>query len=338
MDFLQNLANQIKFLCDINGISVNKMLSECDAGERTYHNIKAGSAPSIDKIYKIAKYFNVSVDFLLGAKIYDQEKEMSNNALKTSEYFVAYVDILGASELMKKNDVVFLKNLKTIFEDVLYNIKTFKDFKDINVDIKARIFSDNIIFAVKKTSCDKDDFTNLYFLTVCVADFQKRCLLEHSILLRGGLSVGQLCITDNFVFGSALVRAYFLESNIAIYPRIIIDDDLLSECRWINLYDDLKYIDFDGCYFVNYLTKLTDEEKDILSNYCQRYWLDFTIDKNNNRQTDLKIKQKRLWFQNYFRDYVELNKEISQSQSKARIAANEEQSVPHIVKKKPRHT
>lgn len=63
---LQETAKLIKELCDTHGISVNKMLTESGAGARTYYNILAGSHPSTDKVSKIADYFNVSVDYLLG--------------------------------------------------------------------------------------------------------------------------------------------------------------------------------------------------------------------------------------------------------------------------------
>ena len=66
MSNLQITADRIKLLCDKVGISVNKMLVDSTAGARTYHNILAGSHPSSDKLAKIADYFNVSTDYLLG--------------------------------------------------------------------------------------------------------------------------------------------------------------------------------------------------------------------------------------------------------------------------------
>ncbi len=63
---LQIAATRIKQLCVKHNISINKMLTESGAGARTYHNIMAGSHPSTDKASKIADYFNVSVDYLLG--------------------------------------------------------------------------------------------------------------------------------------------------------------------------------------------------------------------------------------------------------------------------------
>lgn len=66
MSNLQALADRIKLLCDTNHLSINELLIKSQAGARTYHNIKAGSAPSIDKLECIADYLNVSVDYLLG--------------------------------------------------------------------------------------------------------------------------------------------------------------------------------------------------------------------------------------------------------------------------------
>ncbi len=68
-DFMENVqitAQRIKELCDKHNVSINKMLQECNAGTRTYHNILSGSIPSADKILKIAEFFGVSTDYLLG--------------------------------------------------------------------------------------------------------------------------------------------------------------------------------------------------------------------------------------------------------------------------------
>ncbi len=66
MQSIQSTAKRIKELCDMKGISINKMLIESGAGARTYHNMLAGSYPSMDKAAKIADYLDCSIDYLLG--------------------------------------------------------------------------------------------------------------------------------------------------------------------------------------------------------------------------------------------------------------------------------
>jgi hypothetical protein len=54
------------------------------------------------------------------------------------------------------------------------------------------------------------------------------------ILLRGGICVGDISMdpdprSDEIVFGPAMVRAYELERDAAVYPRIVIDRELIKE-------------------------------------------------------------------------------------------------------------
>lgn len=60
------LYQRIKELCAERGISINKLESELGFGFSSIQKWKNTSSPSMDKILKIATYFNVSVDYLLG--------------------------------------------------------------------------------------------------------------------------------------------------------------------------------------------------------------------------------------------------------------------------------
>jgi hypothetical protein len=46
------------------------------------------------------------------------------------------------------------------------------------------------------------------------------------LLIRGAVTIGDIVHDDSIVFGPALNRAYELESQQAIYPRIILDPDI----------------------------------------------------------------------------------------------------------------
>lgn len=60
------LYQRIKKLCDERGITINKLEKEIGVGYSSIQKWKNTYNPSMDKINKIANYFNVSLDYLLG--------------------------------------------------------------------------------------------------------------------------------------------------------------------------------------------------------------------------------------------------------------------------------
>jgi hypothetical protein len=48
-------------------------------------------------------------------------------------------------------------------------------------------------------------------------------------LVRGGVTVGDIIHTSDFVFGPALNRAYEIENTLAIYPRVLVDPLIIQE-------------------------------------------------------------------------------------------------------------
>jgi hypothetical protein len=78
-------------------------------------------------------------------------------------------------------------------------------------------------------------------------------------LMRGGIAVGDLIHDDDMVFGPALNRALELESKIAKYPRIIVDDDVAKIGDARNIISEeggLKFLDpFTTAYFGNWINQ-----------------------------------------------------------------------------------
>jgi transcriptional regulator with XRE-family HTH domain len=70
------LVEQIEILCAVKGTSINAMLNSCGVGRNFMDNLKKGSIPAVDKLIKIADYFGVTVDYLLGKE--DIEKALSS--------------------------------------------------------------------------------------------------------------------------------------------------------------------------------------------------------------------------------------------------------------------
>lgn len=57
---------RIKELCSRKNITISKLESELGFGNSSIKKWEKSSSPSIDKILKVAKYFDVSIDYLLG--------------------------------------------------------------------------------------------------------------------------------------------------------------------------------------------------------------------------------------------------------------------------------
>ncbi|MCD8382274.1 MAG: helix-turn-helix domain-containing protein [Clostridiales bacterium] len=61
------LYRQIKTLCAAKGISIAKLERECDLGNATVRRWEnEDRSPSLESVRRVADYFGVSVDFLLG--------------------------------------------------------------------------------------------------------------------------------------------------------------------------------------------------------------------------------------------------------------------------------
>jgi len=60
-----NLVEKVKKLCEERGISVPKLEKELGFGNGAIYNWDK-SSPSIDKVAKVAQFFGVTTDYLLG--------------------------------------------------------------------------------------------------------------------------------------------------------------------------------------------------------------------------------------------------------------------------------
>lgn len=61
------IYTRIKELCAENNITINKLESELGMSQYSIGRWKNSTCPTIDKISKIAEYFHVSIDYLVGA-------------------------------------------------------------------------------------------------------------------------------------------------------------------------------------------------------------------------------------------------------------------------------
>lgn len=211
------------------------------------------------------------------------KKVKEQTKLKPSNYVIAYLDILGATEYMRNDSQQFLKDLKSIYEKASMDINFTKVVHKKNIFIK--IFSDNILIAVKTSRNDINRTNKIVTVANLVGNIYDNAL-EYGYLIRGCITEGEFFRDKLFVFGKALVEAVEIEEKIAIYPRIIVQNNLHSEIpRFVIKDNDGKY--YLHSFVINGFRKHKEFRNKILIQLKKFY------DKES-------IRQKIMWLINYF--------------------------------------
>lgn len=156
---------------------------------------------------------------------------------------VAFIDILGFSEIVAANDKsqdndIFndlnnalneaLKKSIDIQKQLLKSVGEMMG-EDIVGKFKHKQFSDNIYFSFDYQ--DESELDLAFFFVVSNSILYQRTMLSKGYYVRGGIAEGQNFVGENLIFSKALIKAYELESKWANYPRIIIDKPLIEKVK-----------------------------------------------------------------------------------------------------------
>ena len=240
------------------------------------------------------------------------------NSFGMQDYFIIYFDILGYKNIVnQKNKEKDLSLLTTINDCIVLSKNLFSAMKNtpINCDIKMKVFSDNFFY------CSVKDYIPLITFIGCL----QCALIQFNTFIRGSLSFGSIVYNDDFIFGKGLIDAFENESEIAVFPRIIVDNSFFAGAAKIETknknapisINDIRSVlrhffnvDFDNNEFIDYLG--------IMKNYRDNAYtgsetynfqkLLYEHGKNicNNLMTENKIiLQKYHWCCNYHNKFCE---------------------------------
>jgi len=220
---------------------------------------------------------------------------------KSKKCYVAFLDIMGFASFVENETPEKVENILSEF---------------INSPIPGgdtlnyNILSDTIIISVS-LELDSGEPKHcmqiqqeLQILLMTVTHIQKSSIIGYSGLpVRGGIAIGDFFIDNekNIMFGKGLIAAHKIESSLAIYPRIIVDSEILVGMKKTG---DRSYPikrDFDGLFHVNYLCTLEPTNDGTLMG-VYRDWLkkhrDYII-KNLADEKNIKIATKYHWMEAY---------------------------------------
>jgi hypothetical protein len=136
-------------------------------------------------------------------------------------------------------------------------------------DWSVKFFSDNLVLGYACDTPAVDVATAALFVIRCVQRYQLRMVIN-GLFLRGGLTIGPLCLTDEIIFGKALIESYHLEEATAVVPRVVLSESLSQMAveafqtgTWSAAITAGGALcrDIDGWWFVNYLQAAIENQK-----------------------------------------------------------------------------
>jgi len=208
----------------------------------------------------------------------------STMTIQLGNHFVAFIDILGFSEMVRSDceSSEPPRFLQLLYNSHLQAIGLFG--KDLQADLIQ--FSDSIVFS------KPFDLSKIEGFVDAIATWQKSLLLN-GLLCRGGISFGKHFMKDKFLFSKAMIDAYFIENSLARFPRVVVSNDLLQLTNTTIKINPNKLLkEDDGATFVNYLQWTDETEKNQLKEAVAR--LTNEVDKLSS-----SVQEKLRWLTRY---------------------------------------
>lgn len=213
--------------------------------------------------------------------------------------YIAVLDLLGFKCALNKYDC---ETIASFFDEVNneYIISFDKTKKPIvdHKDIHIKVMSDTVCIYIETS------IPNALTALIATCDYlQIRMLcLEHPILLRGAIVRGDLYHYNDVIFGNGFVKAYKMQEEEAVYPRVIIDNETLEG---YTPYDEAgkKYLDknmivdcVDSKYVSDYLFIFygLNHEKESWKNFSKFVYRKAECENNE------RIREKYIYLKNQF--------------------------------------
>lgn len=167
---------------------------------------------------------------------------------KIKTYYIAYLDILGYKDFFENqpDDVQYF--LENINESIKYAIKCKDNVNNstiltqiADIDIKIKIFSDNIFICMEVLNNKFEQIRMLTFLGI-IYDIQRMFVLNHGLFIRGSIIKGNISFNNDYIFGQGIIDAVKYE-KLAKYPRIVISEEIVNLFNNNQLYnkDELEH-------------------------------------------------------------------------------------------------
>ena len=188
---------------------------------------------------------------------------------------VLFLDILGTKDRISFDQKFAIHQL--FHDEWLRNAARQEQSPHVVYTRELRSFSDCVyIFYRYKGGISKERKDNLNLLYICLYNTSLSLLriLQQGFLVRGGATLGDCFIDDFGFFGPAVECAYGLESEQAVYPRVLLNNEIGADLfRWEqerepnevfqSLFTEMPRLivkDCDGRFYLNVFFELERSE------------------------------------------------------------------------------
>jgi len=198
--------------------------------------------------------------------------------MRYSKAIVTFLDILGFRDLVANDSPEEVDRKLNALERITGPVYITDDPHDRQLEPSVFWFSDSVVRVRHlETEANIEAPTGLLFHELLDMVYAQGELIKEGILLRGGVTYGEVVSSSSRVFGPGVIKAYEVESKLALYPRVALAPELLKELRRNPLLksemhtpkDERDYIGQllrrgdDGVWFVDYATAIEEELDDI---------------------------------------------------------------------------
>ena len=226
-----------------------------------------------DVIIEISKLCFLEITkYSTSIKVIENPKKLFPDMVDTHQRIVAFVDILGFSNLIKNfdlnSDVQLLIDMKESLDLAIEKMhSTFQ-----HSEVESKLFSDCLCLSVPFFDNDHDLPRQFSAIMLGLKTYQS-LLLVKGYLIRGGVTIGSYYSDQNMIFSGALVRAVDYEKNgttsLSIKdelkpPRILVCPQIIEKLHNTRIQHEFHRYYIDGLIqdsnqevFINPLFNLT---------------------------------------------------------------------------------
>lgn len=236
---------------------------------------------------------------------------------------VAFIDILGFKNkidetvLDKKDNSPRIKVIVDAFNSIrdVWDLdkKSWNGMRKVKTSKKVTTFSDSIVISFLQNE------TSQIFFSLHELQWVIMRLISYGFLCRGAITYGKLIHNNKMIFGPALNEAYILETKAAIYPRIILSQDIInlagkfksshhSPEQEMDYVKDLLLLDKDGMHYIDYFKAAQSELDDPFYDFPNYLRDIYDIINEGLLTSDDKIKIKYLWMKEKMNDVIRINR------------------------------